>query len=539
MEHPYHDDNNNYNNEESTVGSRSFLGEGMDDRDPYNEEYNDDPSMSIISGQPLPRIFNAGIELESLLRAEMSGNPSILGFPPTCLPIARLLAGNHCCVDCGDEQYERLVYASLGYGSILCQECATRHSTVTPDESNIRHINNENWDLRSTLTLLEGGNTNMLEYVKNKPRWRASRLMGQKNVDSEDVLAFKQIYLSKAAATYRTNLSKKVDQVHYEHITSMRDEDAKKEKELEQMNTSPQADPFQRIFEMNNMTGDEIPGFGMSHYNDDVGDKTLIGANSMATTAGGRRRRGARNTLSASKTLNGSKTAPSADLIKQRIAMRRGMSRRNQMAAFDEDSQSQMGMSEAGYSNVGGDRVGSKAVRRHSGIGNFVGEIKSIADPYEEASVAPSVARPAIRVHGRPLPQDQQDDTSQVISKYRGRRPSQEHNIGVAYRQSIADEPAVRESQLVRLGNELATQGGRRLSIESGSQYGERIMGNGGQQERQMVGGFAAAAYEAAKYDQQARRRLSNASGSDDGGNQQLVSSYTRGPVYRQPSITN
>lgn len=100
----------------------------MDDRDPYNED--DDPS-TISGGQPLPRIFNAGIELESLLRAEMSGNPSILsGFPPTCLPIVRLLAGNHCCVDCGDEQYERLVYASLGYCSILCQECATRHSTV-------------------------------------------------------------------------------------------------------------------------------------------------------------------------------------------------------------------------------------------------------------------------------------------------------------------------------------------------------------------------------------------------------------------------
>lgn len=95
----------------------------------------------------------------------------------------------------------------------------------------------------------------MLEYVKNKPSWSVSRLMGQKNVDCEDVLAFKQIYLSKAATTYRNNLSKKVDQVHYEHIKAMRDEDAQKEEELEQMNTSPQADPFQRIFEMNNMTG--------------------------------------------------------------------------------------------------------------------------------------------------------------------------------------------------------------------------------------------------------------------------------------------
>lgn len=152
----------------------------------------------------------------------------------------------------------------------------------------------------------------------------------------------------------------------------------------------------------------------------------------------------------------------------------------------------------------------------NSGIGNFVGEIKSI---YEDASVAPSVARSPIRVHGRPIPQDRQDDSSQVISKYRGRRPSQQQNVGVAYRQSIADEPAVRESQLVRLGNELATQGGRR-------------MGNGG-----MVGGFAAADQH-----QKARRRMSNESGSQeeyDRSNQQLVSSYTRGPAYRQPSITN
>lgn len=37
------------------------------------------------------------------------------------------------------------------------------------------------------LTLLEGGNTNMLDYVKNKPRWRPSKF-GKSEDDSDDVL---------------------------------------------------------------------------------------------------------------------------------------------------------------------------------------------------------------------------------------------------------------------------------------------------------------------------------------------------------------
>ena len=172
MDHPYHNNNNINNEDESTIGSNGMM---------------DDQSAIQLSNEPLPQIFNAGLELESLLRAEMSGNPFIHGFPPTCLPIARLLGGNHCCVDCGDEKYDRLVYASIGYGSLLCQECATRHINITPNESNIRHIKIEDWDLRSALCILEGGNTKMLDYVKHKPRWRPPKF-GSKSTDSEDVL---------------------------------------------------------------------------------------------------------------------------------------------------------------------------------------------------------------------------------------------------------------------------------------------------------------------------------------------------------------
>ena len=90
-----------------------------------------DEGQSVTSNssrsRPFPKIFNAGIELESLCRAEISGgNTDTLGFPPLCLPIARLLAGNQCCVDCGEERSDLLKYASIGYGTILCQDCAHR-----------------------------------------------------------------------------------------------------------------------------------------------------------------------------------------------------------------------------------------------------------------------------------------------------------------------------------------------------------------------------------------------------------------------------
>ena len=124
MQPPYHD-----NDEASTLGSKSFDGEGGDSISNGSNAQGFIPSNSLA----LPRIVTASDELESLCRAEMSGgnDARILGFPPTCLPIVRLLAGNHCCVDCGDEDQDRLRYASIGYGTLLCQECAHRHAVMS------------------------------------------------------------------------------------------------------------------------------------------------------------------------------------------------------------------------------------------------------------------------------------------------------------------------------------------------------------------------------------------------------------------------
>mmetsp|Transcript_17858 Transcript_17858/g.38593 ORF Transcript_17858/g.38593 Transcript_17858/m.38593 type:complete len:451 (-) Transcript_17858:95-1447(-) len=328
MQHPHQ-----HNDDESTLGSKS-PGDG------------DDQSISN-SSHALPRIFDAGLELESLCRAEMSGGTnSSIGFPPTCLPIVRLLAGNHCCVDCGDERSERLQFASIGYGTLLCHDCAHRHATTTGDESIIRHIKDEHWSLRSTLSILEGSNTQMIDYVKHKPHWRPPKGKSGETL-SEGDLAFKQIYLSKAAGTYRTNIAKKVDDKFYSCITTMRKEDAAKEERLQTMNISPR-DPFQKIFEQNNVSTGEIPGFfnNTSSKNNDAktasrrgggvaGGDAAAGSSSVnARVAGGRRGRNTSTPLMKHE-------SPSMDLIKDRINSRRNMNSSlamNQpMAVTEED----------------------------------------------------------------------------------------------------------------------------------------------------------------------------------------------------------
>mmetsp|Transcript_20739 Transcript_20739/g.44455 ORF Transcript_20739/g.44455 Transcript_20739/m.44455 type:complete len:154 (+) Transcript_20739:27-488(+) len=148
MQNPYHQDANDAA-DASTLGSRSIgagvgvagAGGGDEQNGGPNEEETLSTSVHAAgfvpsSAHALPRIVAAGEELESLCRAEMSGgrDSKTLGFPPTCLPIVGLLGGNHCCVDCGDEDPDRLGWASIGYGTILCQECATRHATMAEQE---------------------------------------------------------------------------------------------------------------------------------------------------------------------------------------------------------------------------------------------------------------------------------------------------------------------------------------------------------------------------------------------------------------------
>lgn len=78
IQHPYHSSNNE---DESTLGSRSYvegtIDYGDDDGQSLTNDNNNNMTMQPTSPQ-LPRIFNAGLQLQSLLRSEMSGNVSFL-----------------------------------------------------------------------------------------------------------------------------------------------------------------------------------------------------------------------------------------------------------------------------------------------------------------------------------------------------------------------------------------------------------------------------------------------------------------------------
>lgn len=228
-------------------------------------EGGDDASFAAQSFA-LPRIAratNAGDELDQICKSEFQTTLSdaekslFPGFPLKCLPIVKLLPGNHCCVDCGDQEQEGLVYGSVGYGTLLCKDCAFRHVTNTEEKSEVKSLTDDIWDLHSILSLFEGGNTQMLEYIKDKPRWRAK---GKSNKeDSEDVISFKQIYLSKAATAYRTNLANKVEHVYQNRMEALK-EDATKREERAIRRSIKNRNPFSNILEMNDVPPDDIPG---------------------------------------------------------------------------------------------------------------------------------------------------------------------------------------------------------------------------------------------------------------------------------------
>lgn len=115
--------------------------------DPYNNNPGadfltaaDDLSLAETAGTSslqLPRIVTCGDEMESLCRAEMSrGRHTISGFPPMCLPIVRLLGGNHCCVDCGEEdQVSPQIEPSSNRS---CPSRIEEHDEIVPNIDDLR-----------------------------------------------------------------------------------------------------------------------------------------------------------------------------------------------------------------------------------------------------------------------------------------------------------------------------------------------------------------------------------------------------------------
>lgn len=320
--------------DESTLGFKSFDG---DTTDHMNQEDDTDIPPRIS------RVVTAGSELEAMCLCELEmmntisrGNTNVgnyhVGYPERTLPIVKMFSGNHCCVDCGDEESGHLMYGSVGYGTLLCRECAYRHLTNTEEESDIKSLTDDQWTFRNVLALLEGGNSNMLEYIRSKPRWFASKsgkAAATSDVpDLEDVIAFKQIYLSKAARTYRIMLSKKVEDTYMEKIRAAKDEYESRER-ISRMRVAP-LDPIEHIFEMNNISPEDVPGFaGTSTSKRRESDQHLRNSHFSDTAQGGRLSKPRQQSVA---TLY--QDAEHLSFIKEKIKQRRSM---NPSIATDDD----------------------------------------------------------------------------------------------------------------------------------------------------------------------------------------------------------
>eukprot|EP00956_Cyclotella_meneghiniana_P002024 scaffold2251_cov73-Cyclotella_meneghiniana.AAC.6 len=228
----------------------------------------EEASASSSSPPQIPRILTVATELETLCHDELthiSGNgppPTTTGFPKSLLSLVMMFPGNHCCVDCGRDERGILEYGSVGYGTLLCGVCAERHQMYTEEESKVQSLTTATWTLHSILSLIASSNSNMLEYIRSKPRWRPPK----SSTDSQEVLAYKQIYYSKAAADYRSMVSQWVEHTYREKLTQVQSEISAKERLYMMKQQSQQAvDPFDSIFARYNVSREDIPGFSNSN----------------------------------------------------------------------------------------------------------------------------------------------------------------------------------------------------------------------------------------------------------------------------------
>ena len=296
-----------------------------------------------------------------------------------------------------------------------------QHVIESGVESNVRHLRDEHWSLRSTLAILEGGNTQMLDYVKHRPRWRPPK--GKSNESYGPIEAFKQVYLSAAAATYRKNLAKKSHAVFYGRITALRHEDAAKEELLMAVDFS-RRDPFQHIFEQNNMSGDDIPGFFKSDAPQD--------ASAVPRRAGGAAvRNGGASSPKKGRTLTAplmKHEVPNIELIKLRINSRRAM---NPSINANQHTQDPFRPNMSpGNPNPSSNALASQRSRwRPSDHGAFIGEVgdTSIHDKY------------ALSIQQELWSRTDLDDEQTMIS-YSSRSHSKNAQIGTYHRQSIEDQ---------------------------------------------------------------------------------------------------
>lgn len=74
------------------------------------------------------------------------------------------LPGNTCCVDCDSEDPD---WASLGFGVLICLQCAGNHRSLGVHISLVRSLNLDSWSPSQLSNLKSGGNDTFKAYVSS------------------------------------------------------------------------------------------------------------------------------------------------------------------------------------------------------------------------------------------------------------------------------------------------------------------------------------------------------------------------------------
>ena len=165
------------------------------------------------------------IDCEKTIDKTEAHLPTTIGIPNHLYVIIQRLPGNYCCCDCGiDSGVTGLKWACVTYGILLCDICAYRHITNHNEMKScttIKCMKTGSWTFPDVISMLEGGNTKIIQHMNNKKNRllirnnkRRSSLLGtenpEENEDSELNQAFIHAYSDKSIILYRHTLGQKV-----------------------------------------------------------------------------------------------------------------------------------------------------------------------------------------------------------------------------------------------------------------------------------------------------------------------------------------
>lgn len=140
---------------------------------------------TTISSSLVPHVAT---ELEQLKAIEEGP------FPITCRRFLRSLPGNSHCADCSQTNP---TWASITYGSLYCLQCSGRHRSYGVNTSVIRSIELDHWTSAQVLSLLEGGNGQLEQFLDRHSLGRRSAMAESR-------------YFTKAAQFYKVHLRQHV-----------------------------------------------------------------------------------------------------------------------------------------------------------------------------------------------------------------------------------------------------------------------------------------------------------------------------------------